>query len=210
MLFVLMFLSLRSYAADTLFVSSRISDAELARMKGKSYPEGCPVPLSDLRYLRLSHWNAEGKTVTGELVCHKDIARDLLDIFRELWKMGYRIERMRLIDEYGAKDEASMEANNTSSFNFRYVTGTKVISKHGYGKAIDINPLYNPCVSTRKGVKRIEPASGKKYAYNRSEAKDERYQRYKLPRKVINLFKAHGFKWGGDWKTVKDYQHFEK
>jgi hypothetical protein len=26
----------------------------------------------------------------------------------------------------------------------------------------------------------------------------------------VKTFKAKGWTWGGDWKTVKDYQHFEK
>ena len=25
-----------------------------------------------------------------------------------------------------------------------------------------------------------------------------------------NLFIEHGFTWGGEWKSLKDYQHFQK
>jgi peptidoglycan L-alanyl-D-glutamate endopeptidase CwlK len=27
---------------------------------------------------------------------------------------------------------------------------------------------------------------------------------------VINIFKSHGWSWGGDWKSFKDYPHVEK
>lgn len=194
---------------DTVFVSQPIPDAVFLRMKGKSYPDGCTVPRSELRYLRLSYCNAEGLTETGEMVCNKAIAADLVDIFRQLWLAGYRIERMRLIDDYDADDQRSMEANNTSCFCYRTVSGTQTLSKHAQGLAVDVNTLYNPYIFTRQGKTRIEPRSGRKWAYNRDKRTD-------IPYKIdhsdlcYRLFRAHGFRWGGDWRTAKDYQHFER
>ena len=132
----------------------------------------------------------------------------MLDIFRQLYKQGYKIERITLIDDYDADDERSMSLNNTSCFNFRVVSGTTKLSKHAQGLAIDINPLYNPYIHLNNG--KVEPANGKPYATNRTANR-------KLPVPFINtsdlcyrLFIQHGFRWGGAWKTVKDYQHFEK
>ena len=148
----------------------------------------------------------ESQRMPEELICNEAIAQDLLEIFRELYKAKYKIERISLIDNYGADDTRSMEANNTSCFSFRFMTGsTTRISKHGMGLAIDINPLYNPYVKGNK----IDPPSGARYAKNRDKRKD-------IPMKIdrndlcYKLFIKHGFKWGGAWKSSKDYQHFEK
>lgn len=190
---------------DTCFQSHLIPDSIFQRMQGRSYKADCTVPRSELRYLRLSYVDAKGQTRQGEMVCNRQIASDLVDIFRQLWKAGYRIERMQLIDDYDADDQRSMEANNTSCFNFRTISGTRTISKHGRGMAIDVNPLYNPYV--RNG--RVEPTGGRKWAFNRERRKD-------IPYKIdtadlcYKLFLQHGFQWGGSWRNSKDYQHFEK
>ena len=197
--------SIRGEVPDTCFVISNLPDTIFQFMQGRSYPEGCPVPRSELRYLRLSYRDAHGVTRQGEVVCNKLIADDLVDIFRELWKNGYRIERMKLVDNYDADDQRSMEANNTSCFCYRTISGSKVISKHGQGMAIDINPLYNPYVKNNA----VEPRSGRQWAFRRAQRKDIPY---KIDRNDLcyKLFIKHGFKWGGNWKSCKDYQHFEK
>lgn len=186
------------------FSAEPISASVLRRMQGKSYPRGCPVRLSDLRYVRIRHYNAAGKDLEGELVCHKDIAADLVSIFRELYRARYPIERVRLIDDYGADDHRSMAANNTSAFCYRRISGSKRLSNHSQGRAVDINPLYNPMVS--QNGRAVSPPEGRAYA-NRS-----RSSAYKIVRGDLcyRLFRRHGFSWGGDWKSKKDYQHFEK
>ena len=188
------------------FCQEEISDEVFCRMMGKSYKEECTTPREELRYLRVLHYNKVGEELQGELVCHKDIADDLLAIFRELYQAKYPIERMVLIDEYDADDEASMRANNTSAFNFRKASGMRTLSKHSTGMAIDINPLYNPLVKHREGRTRVYPSNATPYI-DRSQD---------FPYKIVKgdlcyrLFKKYGFSWGGDWKSSKDYQHFEK
>jgi hypothetical protein len=142
----------------------------------------------------------------GELICHKDIADDLLTIFQELYKAAYPIERMVLIDEFDADDEASMRANNTSAFNFRRASGMQRLSSHSTGKAIDINPLYNPLVKERGGRTLFYPSNAGAYIDR------TKYFPYKIEKGDLcyRLFKKYGFSWGGDWKSSKDYQHFEK
>ena len=189
------------------FSIDTLSQVVFARMQGKSFPVGCTVQRSDLRYLTLTHYNACGEVKTGEMVCNKAIAEDLIDIFKELFRQHYPIERIQLIDEYDADDERSMRANNTSCFCFRVIEGSKTLSNHARGMAIDINPLYNPCVRRRKdGTLLVQPEIGKPYVSR------TRTFLYKITHEDLayRLFKKHGFKWGGDWKTVKDYQHFEK
>ncbi len=192
------------------FKAEEISDEIFSRMWLKSWKENCPLDRSELRYLKVLHRNAAGKPQRGEMVVNAAIADKVLTIFRQLYTAGYRIERMVLIDNFGADDETSMRANNSSSFNFRFMTGsTTKISKHGLGLAIDINTLYNPYVKQKSdGTWHIEPATGEEYAFNRDNRTD-------IPYKIdhadlaYKLFTAAGFEWGGDWTSLKDYQHFE-
>lgn len=196
----------KTRSIDKWFVADTLSDGVMNRIKGKSWAKGCTLSRSNLRYLKLLHRNKDGKTQRGEMICNKAISTDLVQIFRKLYEADYVIERMVLIDEYDAVDEQSMEANNSSCFNFRFVSGTKKVSKHGKGLAVDINPLYNPCYNTRNG--KTEPASGKRYVKNRTKKTNEMIiDKQDL---CYKLFIAHGFRWGGNWRTKKDYQHFEK
>ena len=189
-----------------VFTSEEIPDEVFARMAGKSYKEDCTVPREDLRYLRISCVGADGSPYVGEMVAAADLAEDLLDIFRQLYETGYPIERMQLIDDYDASDQASMEANNTACFNFRQIAGSTKLSNHSLGRAVDINPLYNPYVKTTADGTIYDPPSGEAYA---DRSKDFLY-RIDHDDLCYQLFAAHGFTWGGDWNSVKDYQHFEK
>lgn len=194
------------YATDTLdgFVVEMIPDTLFQRMQGKSYKLGCPVKRSDLRLVKVKHFNYEGQEKSGRIVCHKEIATDLVLIFQELYLARYPIERIEPIDDYNGSDVRSMEANNSSAFNYRRVAGSKRLSAHSFGRAVDINPRYNPFVG-RNG-QTVSPPSSRKYT-----ARNKKF-RYKIQANdlCVRLFKKYGFRWGGDWRTVKDYQHFEK
>ena len=156
--------------------------------------------------MKIRYIDFDGKAQNGELICNQKIAQDLVEIFSELYDRQYPLASVRLVDDFGGDDLASMEADNTSCFNFREVTsfggGRHKLSLHAYGLAVDLNPLYNPYV--KKG--KILPQSAKPYA-NRKHANPYRIDHEDL---AYQLFTAHGFTWGGDWKSLKDYQHFEK
>lgn len=196
-----------SFADDNKdFYAKEIDDVIFSRIKGKSYKDNCTVPLSELRYLHVLHVGFDGETHEGEIICNVSIAEDLLDIFKNLYDAEYQIEKIRLVDEYNADDESSMRDNNSSCFNFRFISHTTRVSKHGRGMAIDINTLYNPCVKVVDGKYFIEPATAGDYidrTKNFAHKIDENDLCYKL-------FTEHGFEWGGHWKSLKDYQHFEK
>jgi len=189
---------------DGFFVT-RINDELFAKMQKKSFKENCPLHRDDLRYLHLLHKDLQGKTREGEMVCNSYIAAPLIDIFQKLYKAQYPIEKIRLIDEYDADDESSMRDNNSSCFNFRFISHTNKISNHGLGLAVDINPLYNPYTKQVDGKRIVEPATAEKYL-DRRQKFPCKIDRDSLCRK---LFAAHGFEWGGDWEDRKDYQHFE-
>lgn len=188
------------------FAVQEIDDAVFARIDGKSYKKGCTVPLDELRYVTVAHYTADGSVKKGELICNKAIAADLLDIFRNLYAAGYPIESIRLIDDFDADDVKSMQANNTSCFNYREIAGSNKLSNHAVGMAIDINPLYNPYVKTRNGQTVVSPPEGKAYA-DRKKVFPFKIDEDDL---CYKEFTAHGFTWGGAWKSLKDYQHFEK
>lgn len=200
--------TVKTIAIDKLFSSQEIDNKIFNRIRNKSFKSNCTTPRQDLRYLKIAHINIYGKVQMGELICHKSIANDLIEIFKQLYLEKYPIERMVLIDEYDADDEASMSANNTSCFNFRKINGSAKLSKHSLGMAVDINPRNNPCVHSKTGL--VEPVNGKDYAHNRDKHKTGVIKLIDHQDLCYKLFKAHGFTWGGDWKTVKDYQHFEK
>lgn len=199
--------AIKQIGEKKFFTVSPIPDSIFKLMQGKTYKANCTMSRSELRYLRCLHIDRNGRSIVGEMVVNKAIANDVLDIFRQLYLAKYPIERMRLIDYWDANDERAMRANNSSSFNFRFVSHTHTVSKHGKGMAIDINTLYNPYHKRLKNGKEvIEPATGKPYL-DRSQQHPYMIKRGDL---CYRLFKQKGFRWGGDWKSMKDYQHFEK
>lgn len=187
------------------FSVTTIDDTSFARMKGKTYKDNCTVPLSELRHVKVLYKNKEQQTLKGEIVCNKHIADDVAEIFYELYKANYPIEKIRLMDDYNADDETAMRDNNTSSFNFRFISHSTKVSKHGLGLAVDLNTLYNPFVLTVDGKLHVESATALKYV-DRSKNFDYKIDENDL---AYKLFIQHGFEWGGHWKTRKDYQHFE-
>lgn len=172
-------------------------------MQDKSYPADAIIPLRELRLLRIKYYGFDGKVKTGDMIAHKTVARELLDIFEELFAAKYPIEKISLIDYYDANDEKSMSDNNTAAFGWRRITGGKSISYHALGLAVDINPLYNPYV---KGDL-VKPAAGAAYL---DRAKPAKGLIAGPSDPAVLAFKKRGWNWGGDWKTLKDYQHFEK
>lgn len=188
-----------------MFTVSKISNSIFKRMYKKSYKENCTVPKDSLRYIRVLHMDMDGNTRIGELVVNKSIADDVKTIFFKLYLHDYPIEKMVLVDEYDADDNASMADNNSSSFNYRVVEGTNHLSKHSLGLAIDINPRYNPYIHTLNGQSVCSPENGSDYV-----DRDKEFP-YKIDSKdyAYKLFLKYGFSWGGNWNTSKDYQHFQ-
>ena len=188
------------------FYISKIPDDIFEKMQGKSYKADCTVPRDELRYVHVLHMGFDGQTKEGELVVNKAIADDVLAIFEELYQADYPIEKVELVDAYNADDEESMSHNNSSAFNFRFISHTTKISKHGLGMAVDINTLYNPYVKTVDGKLSIEPANATAYV---DRSKDFPYT-IDPDDLCYKLFTKYGFTWGGDWTHSKDYQHFER
>jgi hypothetical protein len=160
---------------------------------------GCPVGLAALRHVSVPFVGFGGRVRRGALVVHNGAARDVVEVFRALYRARFPIRRMQPIQRYDGDDYASIEADNTSAFNCRAATGSGSWSQHAYGRAIDLNPLENPYVS---GGTTSHPRSVRYL--------DRRPRRGMIVEGgvVTRAFDARGWEWGGRWSGIKDYQHF--
>ncbi|WP_433220715.1 M15 family metallopeptidase [Microtetraspora malaysiensis] len=168
-----------------------------------SWRPGCPVQLSDLRMITMTHWGFDDKIHTGRLVVNKDVADDLVSVFKRLYGYRFPIKKMEPIDAYKGSDFDSIEANNTSAFNCRAATGSTSWSEHAYGRAIDINPRENPYVyadgsnAHRNADAYVKRPLDKPGVINPGD-------------RVVRAFESIGWGWGGYWSGAKDLQHFSK
>ncbi len=207
-LYIALILTLTAFASFESEVSQITTKIEQRMLKGNSWKKGCPVALKDLRYLRIKYIDFNDEEKMGEMIVHKDVSAEVTKIFEALYDANYPIHKMRLVSDYKGSDWQSIEADNTSAFNCRKATGSKKFSKHSYGKAIDINPIENPYIF-RSG--KSSHKASKPYLKRKRTSDSVSQRAMLLPYdKATQIFKKHGWKWGGDWSSVKDYQHFSK
>jgi len=180
---------------------SSISSTLAKRMTGVSWRSGCPVPLRDLRVVRATHHGFDGRDRVGTLIVHRDVATRVLAVLRRLYADGFPIRRMTPVDAYGGSDFRSIEADNTSAFNCRYVDGTTRYSEHAYGRAIDVNPIENPYVGSSGTTSH---AASRPYVRRTPFRPGMAVEGHAL----VRAFDAAGWGWGGRWSGARDYQHF--
>lgn len=179
--------------ADGIIIDS---DLSLADALGDQKIPG-PVK-QQLRLVAVRYYSFDGKLHRGQLVIHRSLQREIAEIFRELERARFPIAKVIPVSQYHYSDDDSMADNNTSAFNYRRVEGTRVLSPHAFGRAIDINPFLNPMI--QRGV--TKPAGA---TYNPRVAGTITKNGI-----VARTFRRRGWRWGGGWKKLKDYQHFEK
>ena len=192
---------LKEEKVKPVFVHSEIPVHIKEIMIGKSMPELSNIAFEDLAYIKLTHYGFDEKIHVGEMIVDKRLAEEVVDIFKELYYKKYPIEKVRLIDEYNADDNLSMNDNNSSAFCYRKIKGSNKISNHGKGMAIDINPFQNPHV--------IGEITNPVEAYMYSDRSMEDMGIIREGDDCYNAFVKRGWSWGGHWNNP-DYQHFEK
>lgn len=181
-------------SAQQIIIDSHMTLEE--SIKGTLAPDSI---IKNLTILDVEYYSFDNKLHRGQLVIHKDLEQDIKEIFQIIKISKFPIEKVIPIVKYDWSDNLSMEDNNTSSFNYRKVAGKNKLSNHAFGIAIDINPFQNPAVYNDG---KISPKGSK---YN-----------IKVPGTIIkdsliyNEFIKRGWNWGGEWNSLKDYQHFEK
>lgn len=162
---------------------------------------GLSIPasvLNNLRLVNVYYFGFDNKLHKGQLVVHKDVVLDVIEIFEFIRESRFPVEKVIPVNKYNWSDEKSMKENNTSSFNYRFISGTRVTSSHAAGLAIDINPRLNPYIKNGDSV-----PEGSVYD-------TEKPGTISTDSQLVKEFKKRGWQWGGDWKSLKDYQHFEK
>lgn len=170
-------------------------------MTGRSWHEGCPVGLADLRVVTATHWGFDGLVHSGRIVVHRDVAADVAAVLGRLYATRFPIRRMVPVDAYGASDFRSIEADNTSAFNCRFVDGTSRWSEHAYGRAIDLNPIENPYV----GSSGMSSHAASRPYLDRSRRRAGMAVEGGV---AVAAFASVGWGWGGRWSSARDYQHF--
>jgi hypothetical protein len=175
-----------------------------ARVEGSSWRPGCPVPLEDLRYVRASIWGFDGAPHVGEVIVHADVVDAVGRALHTLYDERFPIRSLRLVDDFGADDFSSIEADNSSAFNCRKRTDSgDEWSQHSYGRAIDINPIENPYVSTTGTTAH---ATSRPYL----DRTVVRPGMVTAGDSVVQAFAAVGWEWGGTWSGAVDLQHFSR
>jgi hypothetical protein len=161
---------------------------------------GCPVALADLRYVTASFRGFDQRPHTGEMIVSADYAEEIVGVLEALWGLRYPIEEMRVTSAEELDLPPTGDGNNTESFVCRPATGGTTWSRHAYGRAIDVNPFHNP--------------------YHRGDVVLPELSSAYLDRErglpgmimpgdpIVEAFAAIGWEWGGEWTTLKDYQHF--
>lgn len=173
---------------------------ERRAMTGPVWRAGCPVPLSKLRAIEARHVTFQGTAADGILVLHRAHAPRALHALRALYEARFPIRRMHPIERYGGSDNRSIEADNTSGFNCRAVTGGTRWSEHAYGRALDINPIENPYVlNGRTSHPRSRPY------LDRTRVRPGMAVTGSI---AVTALAAEGFRWGGLWTNPIDTQHF--
>jgi len=164
-------------------------------LRGSSIPSSVK---NNLDLVSVKYYGFDGKLHQGQIIVNKEIAKDIVDIFKVIEKTKFPVEKVVPIVDYNWSDEKSMNDNNTSSFNYRFISGSRILSMHANGLAIDINPKQNPYVKNGTSI----PAG--------SEYKLKNMGTIEPDSEIVKVFKEKGWTWGGDWKSLKDYQHFQK
>ena len=193
-----------SSPSESRFKVVSMSVDEMDAMRPSTWRPGCPVPLGLLRKVIVPYYHPSGESRQGTLIVHQAVATEVGEIFVELHRQQFPIEDISPALTKLGKDDALMRSNITSAFNCRAITGGKGFSRHSYGRAIDINPLWNPYIKGKK----VLPNEAPKFA--RPPRDVSRAGLIHTDSSVVKLFQRYGWKWGGHWKRVKDYQHFEK
>ncbi len=75
---------LKAEKTNQFFATRQEITPVILRKMPYTWNNECPVPLADLRYITVSHYDFAGNIHQGELVVHKLLVDDLIDIFEKL------------------------------------------------------------------------------------------------------------------------------
>lgn len=183
-------------------LNQKIIDPDVEDMFSMLYPIGdtFPLPIDPIQNpgrIRntdfFKHLYGEGKT---------SIERNLVKMpWNPEHNQTFRITRINGVDKrleqiiaaFDTLPEALKKyvARTSGGFNWRSIAGTKRLSMHSFGIAIDIDAKYSDY-----------------WRWNRTKESDQILYQNKIPMEIVSLFEAQGFIWGGKWYHY-DTMHFE-
>lgn len=168
-----------------------------------SWHPGCPVPAGKLRAIHMPYVGFDGRAHAGKIIINASVVKQVIKVFAALYRTRFPIMTMEPADAFHASDPRSMAAGNTSGFNCRYAVapGPPQWSMHAYGLAIDVNTIQNPYLEPGSPV---QPPAGAAYA-DRSHIRPGMAYPGGI---LVSAFSSAGWRWGGNWATSPDYQHF--
>ena len=192
---ILIMISFCTIFSDTkIIVDSKMTLKEA--LKGTKAPKEI---LDEQILLDVEYFGFDNKLHRGQLVIHKAVKDDIKEAFELLKRIKFPLKKVIPIVKYKWNDNKSMADNNTSAFNYRKIANSNKLSNHSFGRAIDFNPFQNPAVYNDGKI------SPKGAVY------DEKALGTLTPTSELTVFfKERGWRWGGDWTSLKDYQHFDK
>jgi len=195
MIVVFLFLiSINISKSEDIIIDSDMTFAQ--SIKGTKAPKSL---IDSLVLLNVEYYSFDNKLHRGQIVINKSIESHVKKVFEIIRETKFPIGKVIPIERYNWDDNKSMEDNNTSAFNYRFIAGTERLSNHSFGRAIDINPMYNP-VDYLDG--RISPENG--------ERNVKRNGTFTQENEIVKYFKKNNFRWGGEWTTLKDWHHFDR
>jgi len=184
------------------FASRVVSPPPADVIARSTWRTGCPVGVDDLAWIRLTFRGFDDQRHTGELLANASVADDLVSVFRRLYAARFPIEEMTISTRADQDAPPTGDGNATEVFNCRPTTGGTSYSQHAYGLAIDVDSFQNPYV---KGDL-VLPELASSYL----DRDDVRPGMIEPGDEVVRAFAAIGWEWGGDWQSLKDYQHFSQ
>lgn len=190
-----------------LLITTQLFGSEVKKVDSKMTFEeatkGTKAPkeiLDSIVLLDVEYYSIDKKVHKGQILVNKAVVEDVKFFFNSLLEEKFPIKQVIPIVSYGWDDDASMSANNSSAFNYRFIAGTTRLSNHSFGKAIDINPYFNPVIY--KDPPKTSP-KGAKYKPGNPGV-------FTADSRIVIEMKKRGWRWGGDWTSLKDYHHFDK
>lgn len=148
--------------------------------------DGNGVPTSkeeNDRYLErfpVEYLDRNGNRQTMNVTMHKKLKTEVQAIFKEMADAGFKVI---------GGDISYRTWGTDAGFSPPFPQ-----SAHTYGHAFDVNPEQNYCIY----------GNGQVVGSHYSPGSDP----YSVTPQIINIWKQHGFYWGGDWNSPKDYMHF--
>jgi len=166
-------------------------------------PPGCPTEVTArLAVVSVRYLGFDGLVRQGQMVIDRDLADDVTRIFAFILDTGFPLHSVLPVAHPEIQAKApyglSPDTDNSSGFACRPSVGSARLSMHGRGWAVDLNPRQNPYI---KGHVVLPPHTAYDPAAPGTLTADH---------PVVLKFKELGWKWGGDWQSLKDYMHFEK